>query len=815
MMRKKKKTLVELAVIGILLACLALLEFLPASKSPSTPVELLQAGEECYANGDWEGAIPYLRRYSQTQTNNMDVFLLLGDCYFQLGQQQSAFEVYRQAAQLQIAAANELNENQKMLELGPDVSEISLRIEPAVRYTKNMTLSISGSTGNLVPEERVNGRINQAKEDLIEDDRCRTTAWFPVHSGMKHLLLTGNFNCAVWQFKDADGNIRLVENGLDYLSSDIVNFSSPSYDTVAIPEDAVRARAMYWDAGIENAAFDNDEIFIGYGRLPVGYTDTDTYTVEITDLYEGQYILYEQGEWKLWNGTSWQALDWDDLPVYAGSLVSIDGELCGKVTIAFQNSEKQQNVEYRQEYGIRFNPASGLAVGERLGAAQGMRFNCVIAGEYLHTGANDFDEAYPWSAIRRCNVSVSADGSKTIIYEGEPGFSLDGFSGNVMVEIPKFYVKRESFDGFEEIWVSGYAHEGYQLEPVFIGADGQELDCVYMSAYMGAEKDECIVSTTGMYPTLMLPYGDTLRMAQNNGSGFSEASFMMYSALQKLFMVEVGTLDASSVFAGDTMQCYFYQVDDITRSCLAAEDAAKANLIILYDNYTTSKLVPGASIALLTDWGTYENKTAIQREIISVERRDDRIYVTFDGAPVDILGGKTAVSGIPALTGKTNSLEYHTGTNYANDGKHSFKYRYIENLYGSALVMLNDDAYMDDGSFWYETADGNVIRLDAHIPIQPADLSDYKDVNQSCCVRAMTYDAEHPTVMLPAAIGDGASVHTGYGDYWMWRFPDRRRYFLYGGAGDNGKVAGIFQYRAIASEETAFSFYSARIMYHE
>ena len=798
MIDKKKKVWIEFAVISILLICLAFLAFLSSGKKPSTPREMLQAGEACYADGDWEEAIQHLRLCCQAEPDNADAYIMLGDCY------------------LQAAAANELNENRRMLELGPDVGEITFRIEPAVRYTRNMTLSISGNTGNLAPQVRVNGRINQAKERLIEDAGCRTTAWFPVYSQRKHLLLTGNFNCAVWQFKDAEGNIRLVENGLDYMSPDIVTFSSPSYDTVAIPENAVSARVMYWDANTENTAFDNDEIFIGYGLAPVGYTDTDTYTAVIPDLQDGQYILYDQGEWKLWEGTSCVALNWDALTVSAGTRISIDGELCGKVTIDFQNSGKEQNAEYRQEYGIRFNPASGLSVGERLGAARGMRFNCVIAGEYLQTGANDFDEAYPWCAIRRCNIASSADGNSTIIYEGEPGFSLDGSTGNVMVEIPKFYVKRESSGGFEEIWISGYAHEGYQLEPVFIGADGQELDCVYMSVYMGAEQGECIVSAAGVYPTLMLTYGDTLRMAQNNGSGFSEVSFMMYSALQKLFLVEVGTLDASAVFAGDTMQCYFYHVEDITRSCLAAEDAAGSNVIVLYDNYNTDKLVPGASIALLTDWKAYENNRAMQREIVSIERRDGRAYVTFDGAPMDILGGKTAVSGIPALTGQTNDLDYHTGTGYANNGKHSFKYRHIENLYGSALVMLNDDCYMDDGTFWCETADGRIFRLDAPIAEQHTDLSSYRYVNQDCCIRAMTYDAMHPTVMLPAAVGGGANVHAGYGDYWMWSNPAQRRYFLYGGAGDNGKVAGIFQYRAIVfSDKTAHSFYSARIMYRD
>ena len=120
------------------------------------------------------------------------------------------------------------------------------------------------------------------------------------------------------------------------------------------------------------------------------------------------------------------------------------------------------------------------------------------------------------------------------------------------------------------------------------------------------------------------------------------------------------------------------------------------------------------------------------------------------------------------------------------------------------------------GSFLYETADGNVHRLDAAIAEQPTDLSNYKEVNVSGCIKSMTFDSENPTVMLPAQTGSGANVHMGYGDYWMWRNQSERRYFLYGGAGDNGKVAGLFQYRAIVySDKTAHSFYSARIMYRD
>ena len=552
---KKKKALIELAVIGVLLFGIALLAVMDNADKPVSAADLLQAGKKCYAAGDWTGAIRQLRRYCQSVSDDLDACILLGDSYLANGQQNHAEEVYRQAALLQPLAENELNVQRKTLALSADMVQMTLRIEPAVRYTRGMTVCFSGCAENLAPAVRASGKINRAKEQLIDDANYRTTAWFPVHSEMKDLFLTGNFNCAVWQFRDAAGNIQLVDHGQNYLSLSTVRFSSPSYDTVGIPQEAVSARVMYWDDTIENAAIDNDKIIIGYGRLPVGRSDAEMYTFEISDLTEGQYILYDREEWQLWNGTHAEKLDWIAPKASAGMLLSIGGELCGKVTVGYSETAAEPKIDIQQEYGVRFDTASGLAVGKRLGAAQGLRFNCSIAGQWLYSSRNDFDDAYPWCGIRRCNISVSPDGNRKIIYEGESGFSLDGSSGNVMVEIPKFYVKREVSEAFEEIWVSGYPHEGYRLEPVFIGVDGRELDHVYIAAYLGAEQNDRIISAAAMYPTLQLSYGDMLRMAENNGRGFSEASFMLYSALQKLFLVEVGTLDSSSVFAGDTMQC--------------------------------------------------------------------------------------------------------------------------------------------------------------------------------------------------------------------------------------------------------------------
>lgn len=72
-----------------------------------------------------------------------------------------------------------------------------------------------------------------------------------------------------------------------------------------------------------------------------------------------------------------------------------------------------------------------------------------------------------------CAVEVLDNKSRKITYEGEKGFSLDGNAGNIMVEIPKFYCKREIIDNYEYLWISPVKEEGFTVDPSFIASDGE------------------------------------------------------------------------------------------------------------------------------------------------------------------------------------------------------------------------------------------------------------------------------------------------------------------------------------------------------
>ena len=151
-------------------------------------------------------------------------------------------------------------------------------------------------------------------------------------------------------------------------------------------------------------------------------------------------------------------------------------------------------------------------------------------------------------------------------------------------------------------------------------------------------------------------YKNTLSAAEKNGKGYSELDYVTYSALQKLFMIETGNINSSSVFGGVTADYYFYE--DENKSAFSIVDAEKSNTIILGANTLTSRLAEGDSISIFSDWEEYKNTPEYQREIESITRDSSKnIIVTFSGAPVDIIPGKTEISIIQIKNGKSDGIE--------------------------------------------------------------------------------------------------------------------------------------------------------------
>ncbi|MEE0265956.1 MAG: hypothetical protein UD936_10060 [Acutalibacteraceae bacterium] len=808
-----KKGVAIIVAVAIMLTTVVITNIFSSDEITNDVTKMVENAEKLHANGDFKNAFYQLQLYCQENSHDSKAWMLLGDFSLEQSDAESAYAYYQKAAGLVQCDENQIGEADRIKTFKNFSAVNGIRIYPAAKYTKGMKLSFSGE--NLTPVESVTGRPLGNSGEMDNDENYLTTEWFDVDDSRGSMYITGNINCAEWQFLDSNGYYTKYDDKGNYRQLESVSFSSKAYSSVKIPKNTVKARVTYYDKSIYTNVVSKDKIFVGYGSGLTGYTAAKSQSFEIPDLSENQYVEYRGDEWIFFDGNDKTKLDLEPVEASQVAIASVSGELCGMVDFNLENTTVK-HADKTLKYGIRFNTKSGVASCERLANAKGMNFDYMVDGQWSVGTGNDFDTAYPWCDMKLCNVSVDAKGKEKITLEDEAGFKTDGTNGNVMVRIPKFYSKRIVQNGYEYIWISGTKHKGYSIEPVFVKEDGKIADYVYMSAYVGSNKNNKLVSVAGSYPVIWLEYGDTLKFAENNGKGFTEINYLMCSALQKLFIIETGTIDSSSVFAGETHMYYYYDTTVYDESGYAAESAKKSNKIRIYNNFNTTKITEGSSIAIIDGWNKYTQKSKIQHEVISVEKSEEFIDITFDGDPVNITKHKTIISNIPSKTGKTDSIDYCTGTFGNNDGKTTFKYRNIENLYGSTLFMLDDDSYVQDGYYYYTAGDGELKKVNAPVAQQERHLTTYDYANTDMCIKSMIYDSKNPLIMLPSTVGKGANAYNYYGDIWMYnnKKDGTKAYLLYGSANDNERLGGVFQTRAIITDyKTSLDFYSGRIMY--
>lgn len=180
----------------------------------------------------------------------------------------------------------------------------------------------------------------------------------------------------------------------------------------------------------------------------------------------------------------------------------------------------------------------------------------------------------PWLDMKRC--VLNADG--TVNYYLDPTDStkkangstavLTGADGNVMVEIPKFYVKYER-NGSKNIWrIRTTPYVGYQLHPAFI-KNGVEVSHRYIGAYDACVYDDSaatyisglnlnentanidtandkLASVSGVYPMVGLTRDECRSLAANNGTEWRQQDFWLTCAVQLLYLVEYGDFNSQS-----------------------------------------------------------------------------------------------------------------------------------------------------------------------------------------------------------------------------------------------------------------------------
>ena len=197
------------------------------------------------------------------------------------------------------------------------------------------------------------------------------------------------------------------------------------------------------------------------------------------------------------------------------------------------------------------------------------------------TGTKPDDALLPIQAsMRRCVVS-DAGVVQYYLYASDSTKKADGSAadltggdGQVMVEIPKFYI-RYAYSSPTHSWdISFQPLAGFVAHPAFF-KDGAWVDHRYFGAYEGSMYDasatamvgaadivtaytiaagDLLCSVSGQYPKVNETRADYRTMASQRGAGWRQQDFFLTAAVQLLYLVEYADFDSQTMIGnGRTM----------------------------------------------------------------------------------------------------------------------------------------------------------------------------------------------------------------------------------------------------------------------
>lgn len=447
-----------------------------------------------------------------------------------------------------------------------------------------------------------------------------------------------------------------------------------------------------------------------------------------------------------------------------------------------------------KNYGIkRLITDNTIASWTRIGDAEGLKANATKNGSEV---ANDFDNCYPWSDIRRCNVDPVT--GQVLAYYGETGYKADGSNGEVMVKIPEFWWKRERVpDEFGNvygyIYIADYARAGYKKsEEFFVGA--------YLLSTTDEEGTIVAHSKSGVIPRYSTTLANFRSYAKNTGDGFCLLDYH-YFLLQMLYLVEYANFNSQSML-GNGLVAY----SGNGGKALIAENST--NRIIIAS--VNSGLWVGKTVCIgATD--AWNSSVAADREITSIEDYNDGQItgkvIHFDGDPVDIALGNV-IWGSAQKTGENDVLGNKSGC-LNNNQYHPVSYRGIEDIFGhlfqhvdginikdfQAYICKNPSEYAND-------------KFDA--PYEKLGYINSETVDSFS--KKLGLDEKHPEIALPIEVG--ASSSTGTTDYY-WGATGNKIAYVGGHFNNIGAKAGFFYWYCGNASSYSYWHYGARLLKYQ
>lgn len=419
-------------------------------------------------------------------------------------------------------------------------------------------------------------------------------------------------------------------------------------------------------------------------------------------------------------------------------------------------------------YGVEFTGSP--SAGTRTGAAADFAFT---PGTDTSAGHNDFDGVYPWAGMRRCCCTLNADGTVTVnAYKGQPGYIEDGTNGEVLVEVPLFYVS-----GMLDVnpRVSAVPMPGFRAPRKFRNADGSLKQKCYLPAFPGSiGADGKLHSIAGVVSAGSRTISQFLAAARLWGETYCINTSADFEVLAYLMIVVCGTRNVQSKMRG---------VTDLYATGIAVTGARADEATV-----TVAKGVLEVGNVISIGTGSEDASVASQRIVTAIEAIEGdtaNVKASFSGNAVTTTTDHK-VWRIMQSTGAANSVISTCGSPVSNtDGRHSFVFYGVENpLYGNQWRFECD----------WKLIDGVPYYCDDPTKYQWSSADDYTKLDGLALpgedwAKNLQADERFPWLQITKEVGSSSGTYLA--DYFYIN-KSGTRLVQRGAASRNGGYAGAF-----------------------
>lgn len=485
----------------------------------------------------------------------------------------------------------------------------------------------------------------------------------------------------------------------------------------------------------------------------------------------------------------------------------------------YTKAEVDEKIENQiKRYGVKWAINNNDDLGARCFDAEGLTATIGIGPT---DGASDFDSIYPWSEIKRCNISKNVNGAEIVTFEGETGFALDGTNGDVFVFIPKFSYERYIENGYEYHVVSK-PNGNTPVHPAFI--DGSKiLDGIFIGAYEGSVSSLKLHSISGVIPANNYVPGDFLTYAQANGTNYSLYGIKEVSEIWVLAAVEFGCRNSNQIWGYGAAN--FEQPSEVVARDKIVQSGTSVNTVRTTKWSAEHKgYMPVGSNVTVCD--TKQTNILTQAKLTACVDDGDYTDWTFDGSPIDVdtncfIGSAPLNAGF-CESAPSGALSWHTGrANWISESntRNPMRYRWIENVVGNVWHFLPDitfsncQMYICDTIAKYgfgKTSDGYVPKS-AVFPEQTSNGSKADSANVNYWIDSLNNDPLENGVLFGRHYDTSLVSTKSFGAYYYMK--TGTKVVCNGGGFDHLYRCNLLTNRAWDGTSIKWHLYGARLIY--